>query len=267
MPNETNVPFYIEKAPPKTSYWKDSLVLVTEDLANRYEFDGYGYRTDKILDREPYFNIPKVEKLEGKKLKGFIEDVTEEITEINSGIDSNGKRIERISNKVDEVIRKRDTHPRGSYDYVLLSKDVDQLAEKLPSIEEEIEKFVVKRKQLTIELLNAQVKYVVDFFEDFKNNEAFSKIPGIAAQLIEENEKAVQAYTDFTKIISVGFTASTPFLSNRLVGAMKNSLVNYDKVLDQMKEKAANRYRAKLQEIFEKDFRNMLKEEEEADES
>lgn len=259
------IPFYFKSVPHKTAYYPDSLGMVTPEKAKEYEFDGYGFPTDEVLPRKPYFNIPKLEDMQGKKLKKFIDDSTNEIIRINNEIESTGKEITSISDKVDELIKKRDKLPRGSYKYVMATKDIDEMADKLPPLDEKIREISINKKQLDIELLNARVKFVNEFFEKFKNHEAFSKIPKLAEELIKENSKAIEAYKDFTKHISVGYTSKTPFLNSGVVASMKSCLVNYEAAIDEMKANTENRYLSKLQQIFEDDFRSKLRAQDEND--
>jgi DNA anti-recombination protein RmuC len=256
---DKNIPFYIKKAPQGTSYYSDTLVLLPPKMATEYEFDGHGFPSDEVLKRDPYFNIPKVEKLEGKKLQKFIDETHSEISRINTDIENIGRHIETVSSKIDDLIKKREKMSRGSYKYVMATKDIDELAEKLPPLDEEIKEMSVDKKRLTIELLNAQAKYVDEFFEAFKSHEAFSKIPKIAEQLIEENAKAVEAYQEFTEEIPVGYTSSTPFLNTRVVGSLKSCLVNYEDAIDEMKANTANRYLSQIQKMFEEDFRSKVR--------
>lgn len=263
MTDDKTIFFYIKTPPPSTGYWADTVARVPHEMAEEYEFDGYGYPTAPVLDPAEYFNMKSISKLSTEKVKQVVDEKAEIIADINSQITGTGSKIQELDAKISELTKKRDKHKRGTYKHVKIQRDIDAIIEKMPELEKKIEKLVVDRKGFTIEKLNAQVRYVNLFFDQFKDHPAFEKVPGIAKELIAENEKALNAFREFSKNINVAFTAASPFVSPRVIGVLEQSVVKYDEVLDEMKHRTASRYESQLFKMYEEDFKNKVKEDDE----
>lgn len=250
---------HFKTVPPKSSYFPDNICWVPTERAEEWIFDNYATDAEKTLPAAPYFAPEEVEALDSvEKVNTFIDKQEDAVNDSQTALTKHGSELERISGKITALQKKRDAEKVGSYQYVKFNTQVEELKGQLPKLEKQVTKLANDKKQAEILLVNARIKFIEVSFRDLAIRKEYDVLKKKAAELIEHNEKVKEIFRDATAGFSLGFQPDLPFLSDRYMGAVQNTLAKSEDVIKRISDKMADKLRSKLWTFYREDFEGKL---------
>ena len=254
---------YFKTVPEKSAYFPGDICWVPDSKAEEWIFDEHAIDASKTLDPKPYYAPDEVEKLSSaEEVQDFLNQKSADIQKYADKLKVTGKEIQRISAKITELRTKRDKKEVGTYQYVQVNTQIEELLKQLPELEETIKQCADKKKRAKILYCNAQIKYYGKIFKTLNESPEFKELDKQVKKVIEQNDKVKKLFKKATEGVHVGFTPRYPYLTGRPISLIENSLGKSDEILEEISEQIIKKFRSTLYEFYAKDFEGKLRDDE-----